>query len=103
MLAHRLIASGMPDGLYVALPTMATANAMFDRLAGAYRHLFGTDTEPSIALAHGARDMHKGFRAAMSRGGRDEAPYCVPRPRGDEPVAGFRHAGDNWCSPPTRG
>ena len=75
MLAHRLIASGAVDGLYVALPTMATANAMFDRLAGAYRHLFAADTEPSIALAHGARDMHKGFRAAMPRGGRDEAPY----------------------------
>ena len=75
MLAHRLIASGAADGLYVALPTMATANAMFDRLAGAYRHLFAGDTEPSIALAHGARDMHAGFRAAMSRGGRDEKPY----------------------------
>ena len=75
MLAHRLIASGAADGLYVALPTMATANAMFDRLAGAYRHLFAGDTEPSIALAHGARDMHAGFRAAMSRGGRDERPY----------------------------
>ena len=75
MLAHRLIASGAADGLYVALPTMATANAMFDRLAVAYRHLFASDPEPSIALAHGARDMHAGFRAAMSRGGRNEEPY----------------------------
>ena len=75
MLAHRLIASGSADGLYVALPTMATANAMFDRLAGAHRHLFAADAQPSIALAHGARDMHEGFRAAMQRGGRDEAPY----------------------------
>ena len=75
MLAHRLIASGAADGLYVALPTMATANAMFDRLAVACRHLFAADSKPSIALAHGARDMHEGFRAAMSRGGRDEAPY----------------------------
>ena len=78
MLAHRLIASGAADGLYVALPTMATANAMFDRLAAAYRHLFAADSEPSIALAHGARDMHEGFRAAMSRGGRDEEPYSDP-------------------------
>ena len=75
MLAHRLIASGAADGLYVALPTMATANAMFDRLASSYRHLFADDPTPSIALAHGARDMHEGFRAAMSRGGRDERPY----------------------------
>ena len=75
MLAHRLIASGAADGLYVALPTMATANAMFDRLAGAYRQLFAANATPSIALAHGARDMHAGFREAMSRGGRYEAPY----------------------------
>ena len=75
MLAHRLIASGAADGLYVALPTMATANAMFDRLAGAYRHLFAADPEPSIALAHGARGLHRGFRAAMSRGGKDEKRY----------------------------
>ena len=75
MLAHRLMDSGAADGLYVALPTMATANAMFDRLADAYRHLFAHDAEPSLALAHGARDMHEGFRDAMSRGGRVEARY----------------------------
>ena len=75
MLAHRLIASRVADGFYVALPTMATANAMFDRLESAYRHLFADDPTPSIALAHGARGMHEGFRAAMSRGGRDESPY----------------------------
>ena len=75
MLAHRLLEAGQADGLYVALPTMATANAMFDRLAVAHRELFGPDAAPSIALAHGARDMHAGFRAAMGRGGRREAHY----------------------------
>ena len=75
MLAHRLMDAGAGDGLYVALPTMATANAMFDRLADAYRHLFAQSAEPSLALAHGARDMHEGFRDAMSRGGRFEARY----------------------------
>ena len=67
MLAHRLMASKAADGLYVALPTMATSNAMFDRLAHSYRALFAKSTQPSIALAHGARDMHQGFRAAMLR------------------------------------
>ena len=75
MLAHRIIASGGADGLYVALPTMATANAMFDRLADACGHLFGAHTKPSIALAHGARDLNPRFRPAMTRGGRDEQPY----------------------------
>ena len=76
MLAHRLMKSGRAEGLYVALPTMATANAMFDRLAIAYRHLFAEGAEPSIALAHGARGMHEGFRSAMPGGGRFEAPYA---------------------------
>ena len=75
MLAHRLLQSGGAEGLYVALPTMATANAMFDRLAGAHRRLFSAESQPSIALAHGARDLHQGFRAAMPHGGRVEAPY----------------------------
>ena len=83
MLAHRLMASGAGDGLYVALPTMATANAMFERLAVAYRHLFGSEAEPSLALAHGARDMHAGFRDAMLQGGRREDSYARGRGSAD--------------------
>ena len=75
LLAHRLMASGQADGLYIALPTMATANAMFDRLNAACRALFAPDTEPSIALVHGARDMHPGFRRASLSGGRAEESY----------------------------
>ncbi|MDD9985155.1 MAG: CRISPR-associated helicase Cas3' [Spirochaetaceae bacterium] len=75
MLAHRLMASGRADGIYVALPTMATANAMFDRLAAAHRRLFAADDVPSVALVHGAREMHRGFRSAMRSGGRNECPY----------------------------
>ncbi len=75
MLAHRLMAHGHTDGLYIALPTMATANAMFDRLAASYRRLFTADSRPSIALAHGARDLHPGFRSVTLRAGREEALY----------------------------
>lgn len=74
MLAHRLMISGRADGLYLALPTMATANAMFDRLAAAYRRLFVANVRPSIALAHGARGLHEGFRDAIARGALSEAP-----------------------------
>ncbi|MYE00134.1 MAG: CRISPR-associated helicase Cas3' [Alphaproteobacteria bacterium] len=75
MLAHRLMASGRADGFYIALPTMATANAMFDRLGRAVRQLFKPDASPSLALAHGARGLHQGFRAARANWGRTEAPY----------------------------
>ena len=75
MLAHRLMIAGSANGLYIALPTMATANAMFDRLTDAYRLLFAEDTAPSIALAHGARDMHDSFRAAMTWSNQSEDSY----------------------------
>jgi CRISPR-associated endonuclease/helicase Cas3 len=70
MLAHRLIASGRAEGIYIALPTMATANAMFERLSAGYRNLFTKQTEPSIALVHGRRDLVPAFREASLAGGR---------------------------------
>ena len=76
LLAHRLMASGRGSGFYVALPTMATANAMFARLEKVVRRLFAPHAAPSVALAHGARDMHGGFRAAKLRGGRHEKAYA---------------------------
>ena len=75
MLAYRLMADGRADGLYVALPTMATANAMFDRIAIMHRHLFAADSDPSVALVHGAREMNERFRPAGMRAGQTESPY----------------------------
>jgi CRISPR-associated endonuclease/helicase Cas3 len=59
LLAHRLIASGRAEGVYWALPTMATANGLFVRLATSYRSLFAQGgPAPSLVLAHGkARDQ----------------------------------------------
>lgn len=74
MLTYRLMKARHAAGFYVALPTMATANAMFDRLGAAHRRLFSDDAEPSIALAHGARAMHDGFRA-VNLAGRREKTY----------------------------
>nr|WP_242463595.1 CRISPR-associated helicase Cas3' [Rhodothalassium salexigens] len=75
MLAHRIMAAGRAGGLYLALPTQATANAMFDRLGELYRGLFKRETTPSIALAHGDRGMHPGFRAATLPANQDERAY----------------------------
>jgi len=65
MLAHRLMAEGNAQGIYFALPTMATANAMYDRMSEVYQRLFQGDTKPSLVLAHGARDLSAGFRQAI--------------------------------------
>lgn len=40
LLTHRLMAGGQATGFFIALPTMATANAMYGRIAQAYARLF---------------------------------------------------------------
>lgn len=65
ILAHRLLAEGEQRGLYFALPTMATANAMFERMGKVYRRFYVDETKPSLVLAHGARRLHEGFRDAI--------------------------------------
>lgn len=52
ILVHRLMAAGCADGLFFGLPTMATANAMFERMAGTYTRLFDRARPPYVALAH---------------------------------------------------
>ncbi len=67
ILAHRLMAEQGQQGVYFALPTMATANAMFDRMSTVYRRLYAEETKPSLVLAHGARRLHEGFRDAIAK------------------------------------
>jgi CRISPR-associated endonuclease/helicase Cas3 len=56
-LAHRLIAAGKADGLYFGLPTMATANAMFERVERCHRNFYRQDEQPSLILAHAKRRL----------------------------------------------
>ena len=58
-LAERLLGRGDATGIYIGLPTMATSNGMFDRLADVAPLLF--DGSPSLVLAHGRRWLHHGF------------------------------------------
>ena len=68
LLAGRLMAAGCGNGLFLALPTMATSNAMYTRLANVYRKLFMADTAPALVLAHSARHLSENFMATV--GGR---------------------------------
>jgi CRISPR-associated endonuclease/helicase Cas3 len=61
ILAHRMMAHGLGGGLYWALPTQATANALFGRLSRSYRRLFADAAKPSLALAHAATDLVEEF------------------------------------------
>lgn len=67
MLVHRLMSDGRASGAYWAMPTQATANAMYGRQHDAIAKLFVKDSDrrPSLALAHGQARLHDGFRASV--------------------------------------
>jgi CRISPR-associated endonuclease/helicase Cas3 len=67
LLAHRLMAEKSARGLFIALPTMATANALYERLDLLYRKLFEAGpTAPSLVLAHGRQKLHDRFMASIA-------------------------------------
>jgi len=74
-LAHRLLADGRARGLYFALPTMATSNAMYARFAPVHRRLFAADAAPSLVLAHGARQLNDMFMRSLMPPSFEEAAY----------------------------
>ena len=79
MLAWRLLQANQGTGLYFGLPTMATANGMYQRLGGGeppvYTRLFQGDHPPSLALAHGRAELVDAFRESILPGDTDEPPY----------------------------
>ena len=85
LLAHRLMAKGFADGVFVALPTMATANGMYSRLADAYRRLFADGATPSLVLTHGRSRDHQAFQDSILL----DAAYGGSRPNdpADEPAS----------------
>jgi CRISPR-associated endonuclease/helicase Cas3 len=70
ILVHRLMLRGNASGVYWAMPTQATANAMYDRQGDAIRRLFadGDGPRPSLALAHGQARLNEKFRATVLGG-----------------------------------
>ncbi len=69
ILAARMMAAGKGDGLFFALPTMATSNAMLARLEAIAPRLF--KGRPSLALTHGRASLNERFREIRGRDGTD--------------------------------
>lgn len=65
LLAHRLMRTGQSNGFYFALPTMATADAMYARLGRVYGKMFADETRPSLVLAHSARSLSREFQQSL--------------------------------------
>jgi CRISPR-associated endonuclease/helicase Cas3 len=70
MLVHRLLCAGKGSGAYWAMPTQATANAMYSRQGDAIAALFADDssTRPSLALAHGQARLNARFQKSVLNG-----------------------------------
>ncbi len=65
MLAHRIMQQGDADGVFFALPTMATANAMYQRIRHFHRLLFAAPEQASLVLAHSQRRLVAEFSASV--------------------------------------
>lgn len=65
MLAARMMQAGKARGLFFALPTMATSNAMLPRLDAVAAALF--EGRPSLALTHGRARQDARFAAIRGR------------------------------------
>lgn len=70
ILAQRMLLAGKGRGLFLALPTMATADAMFRRAAGSVGRLF--DRQTTLTLAHGRAGLSVDFRDLAQGGPRGE-------------------------------
>ncbi|SHF39124.1 CRISPR-associated helicase, Cas3 family [Ruegeria intermedia] len=77
ILAARMMQAGKADGLFFALPTMATANAMLSRVQAAAPALF--DGAPTLGLAHGRAALSEGFRSLIGGEGAnpETGPHCT--------------------------
>lgn len=65
ILAKRLLSTCDYNGLFIGLPTMATANGMYERVSSFYRKIFETNSKPSLILAHSAKDLSDNFRQTI--------------------------------------
>jgi len=68
ILAARMMESGKAGGLFFALPTMATSNAMLPRLDMVMGRLF--DGRPALGLTHGRARQNARFTEIRGRRGR---------------------------------
>lgn len=66
-LTARLMSSGVADGFYFALPTQATADQMFERIAISMGRMFAAPDNITFVLSHSAREQHPWYSAMRHR------------------------------------
>ncbi|MDA3922943.1 MAG: CRISPR-associated helicase Cas3' [Salinisphaera sp.] len=91
ILAQRLLAAGQAEGLYFALPTMATSNAMYARLGDIHRRFYAAEDNPSFVLAHGARDLNPAYAGTIGESA------CEPNGHGQNEPSAAAHC-SQWLA-----
>ncbi len=76
ILCARMMAAGKGEGVFFSLPTMATANAMLDRIETIAPKMF--DGPPTLALSHGRARQSDAFRRIKARSinNPEDGPHC---------------------------
>ncbi len=76
LLAQRMMLAGKGRGIFFALPTMATANAMFSRACGIVARMF--EAPPNLTLAHGRAELSPHWRELREhRAAQEDTPGCT--------------------------
>ncbi|MCX8508415.1 MAG: CRISPR-associated endonuclease Cas3'' [Rhodobacteraceae bacterium] len=75
ILAQRMLEAHKGKGVYLALPTMATSDAMFARIRAIAPRLFD---RPSLTLAHGRAHLSDQFRDLIGQDSRSDDATCAP-------------------------
>ena len=78
VLAHRLMENGQGEGIYFGLPTMATANAMYERMGKAYGRMFSPDSHPSLVLAHSGSKLSEKFQQSIGFSPKTDSEQELP-------------------------
>jgi CRISPR-associated endonuclease/helicase Cas3 len=76
LLAQRMMLAGKGRGIFFALPTMATANAMFSRAREIVARMF--TSPPNLTLAHGRAPLSRDWRELREhRAAQEDTPGCT--------------------------
>ena len=76
LLAQRLMRAGLAHGVYFGLPTMATANAMYQRLGENDIHgFFELGQRPTLVLAHSAAKLSETRESIMADAWQEDSNY----------------------------
>ena len=82
LMVNRLMAKEAGQGFFFALPTMATSNAMYSRMAHVYGRLFQetTESKASLVLAHGSGRLQTKFLRQKNRSNKnplEQDAFCA--------------------------